>query len=513
MKFLKRLLIGLVVLIVLAGVGIAALVYLVDWNDFKETIQNQTKKHTGRDLVIAGDLSPSVFPWAGISIGEISLANAEGFGEQPFAKIGSADVKVELLPLLRKVVNIRTVELSGLNVDLQRGADGSTNWDDLLNRTTTTTTTTDDDTTTEVEGSTATIAALAVGGIQITDANVSWRDATSGTDAKLSGFNLQTGAIELEQPFELSTDFSLASDSMDLKADVQGSGEVTVDLEKQLYTLKGFQLTTDAKGATLPGGALVAKLGADVMAELNDQHVAVENLSLDALGIALDGQIDVTDLNTEAKVVGQLASKEFNPRELFKKLGIEAPVTADPDVLKTASLSVALAATPASAALNDLTIKLDDTTFSGGANVPSLAAAIPPLRFKFGVDTIDLDRYLPPPVEGADGEAETNGDAEATTADAGGDTPIELPMEMLRQLDIDGEFTVGDVKVSNLTTRDIVVPIKAKDGVLGVEGLQAALYEGKLDATAKLDATGELPSYGVDMQLAGRVCCQDRYAR
>ena len=89
MKLLKWLLIILVTLVLIIGVGTAALVYLVDWNDFKETIQNQTKKHTGRDLTITGDLSPSVFPWAGISIGEISLANAQRFGDQPFAQIDS----------------------------------------------------------------------------------------------------------------------------------------------------------------------------------------------------------------------------------------------------------------------------------------------------------------------------------------------------------------------------------------------------------------------------------------
>lgn len=502
MKFLKWLLIGVGILILLIGVGIVALVYLVDWNDFKETIQNQTRKHTGRELVISGDLSPSVFPWAGISIGEISLANAEGFGDEPFARIGSADVKVEVLPLLRKVVNIRTVELNGLNLNLQRAADGSTNWDDLLDRTSTTTTT-EDDTTTEVEGSAATIAALAVGGIDISDANVSWLDVQSGTDARLSNFNLQTGAIELEQPFDLSTDFTLASDSMDLNAAIKGSGEVTVDLANQVYSLNDFKLTSDAKGASLPGGELNAKLSADIMAQLGEQQVAVKNLSLSALGIKLNGAIDVTDLDTEPNITGQLSTDEFNPRDMFEKLGIEAPVTADPDVLGKASMSLAITATPAAAALNDLTIKLDDTTFSGSASVPSLAATIPPLRFTFGVDAIDLDRYLPPPVEGDEAEAadESNADAEAAATD--GDAPIELPMDLLRELDVDGEFSVGSVKVSNLTTTDIVIPVKAKDGVLGVEALQALLYEGKLSANAKLDATADIPVYGVDLQLNG----------
>ena len=137
MKLLKWLLGTVAVLVLIIGVGVAALVYLVDWNDFKDTIQNQVKKQTGRDLTITGDLSPSVFPWAGISIGEISLANAAGYGETPFASIDSADVKVKLLPLIKREINVRTVQLKGLQLDLQREADGTTNWDDLLASTTT----------------------------------------------------------------------------------------------------------------------------------------------------------------------------------------------------------------------------------------------------------------------------------------------------------------------------------------------------------------------------------------
>ena len=114
MKVLKWLVVTMFVLVLVIGAAAAALVYLVDWNDFRDTVQVQAKKHTGRDLTIAGDLRPTVFPWVGVSIGDIALANAEGFGNTPFVKMGSADVKVELLPLLKKEVNVRTVELLSL---------------------------------------------------------------------------------------------------------------------------------------------------------------------------------------------------------------------------------------------------------------------------------------------------------------------------------------------------------------------------------------------------------------
>ena len=502
MKFLKWLLGAVVVLVLVVGVGIAALVYLVDWNDFKDTIQNQVKKQTGRDLEIAGDLSPSVFPWAGISIGEIALANAEGYGEQPFASIGSADVKVELLPLIRREINVRTVELKGLQLDLQRAADGTTNWDDLLKSTTTTTTEAEGDgdveVTTEVEGSGATIAALAVGGIEVLNANVSWNDEMTGTDAALTGFNLVTGAIELAKPFDLNIDFSVASNSMDLNADIKGGGELTMDLDGQVYSVNGFSLTADAKGGALPNGELQATFGADVIAKLAEQQIDVSALNLSAMGIEMSGVINVSDLDTEPQVTGQLSSNEFSPKELFAKLGIEAPVTADDTVLSKASMKLALAATPASAALNDLTITLDDTNFTGSASLPSLEGEIPPVRFDFAVDAIDLDRYLPPT-----SDAEETEDAGDTAAATDPDAPIELPTDLMRQLDIDGTFRVGNVKISNLTTTNIVVPLKASGGKIALQGIEASMYEGKFDGTASVDVSSDTPAFGVAMNLGG----------
>ena len=506
MKLLKWLAIIVVALVLVLGIGIGALVYLVDWNDQKERIQGLVKTHTGRDLVIAGDLDPSVFPWAGISIGEISLSNADGFGDLPFAKMGSADVKVELLPLLRRTVNIRTVELSGLELDLQRNAEGITNWDDLIATTSTRTTTEEEagdaEVTTEVEGNTATIAALAVGGIDISNATVRWTDAQAGLDAQLSDFDLKTGTIELAKPFSLETNFSVASNSLDLAADIDGSGEVMIDLESQTYSLSGFTLNTDAKGPSFPGGALEASLGANVVAALGEQSVSVDELTLNALGMALKGQVDVTGLDTEPTVVGNLASDEFSPREMFEMLGIEAPVTADEAALTRASLGLSFTATPASVAMTDIAIALDDTNLTGTASVPSLEGAVPPLRFDLALDAINLDRYLPPKAEGeAEESAEEGGDAPAAEP-SDPDAPIVLPTEMLQALDVDGTFTAGELIVSNLSTTDIVIPVKASGGKVGVDGVTASLYQGAISATANLDVSGGTPRYAAAADLA-----------
>ena len=516
MKILKWLAILFLGLVVVVGLGIVSLVYLVDWNDQKQRIQSLVKTHTGRDLEIAGDLSPSVFPWAGISVGGITLSNAQGFGDEPFARIGSADVKVELLPLLRRTVNIRTVTLAGMELDLQRAADGTTNWDDLVDGSATTSTTTsteegpDGETeviTTEVEGSTATIAALSVGGIDISDASVHWRDAQADMDATLSGFDLQTGAIALNAPFELTTDFDASSTAMDMSAEVESTAEVTLDLERQTYTLNGFTLDTTATGGALPGGEMTASLGANVVAALGEQRVVIDALVLQALGTTLGGEFTVTDLNTAPQVSGRLASDDIDPGALFDTLGIARPVTADASVLSGASLALNLAASPQGVAIDELVMTLDDTTLTGTLSVPTLAAAVPPLRFDLALDAIDVDRYLPPADESEEGDApdEPTGPTGPTGPDApaGGDVPIELPEELMRQLDVDGVLRIGSLTVSGLGTTDIVIPVKAAGGKAGVQGMSATLYEGVLDASAGVDVSGDMPVYSGTGTLEG----------
>ncbi len=495
MKILKRVIIGLISLIVVAFVVLAIFISTLDLNAYKEEIQKITREQTGRDLAINGELDASFFPWIGISIGQVELSNAEGFGEQPFARMDAAKVKVEVLPLLRRQINVDSVELNGLTLDLQVAEDGRSNWDDLMQASASTSTTTDDETS-EVEGGAPVVAAIAVGGVSVKNANISWLDRQSGSDAQLSNFNLQTGAIELAEPFSLKTGFDMISNSFAVKSRLDAKGEVTIDLEQQKYMLTALNVKTSATGDAVPVNNAELSMDADVIADLGKQKISVANLILNVLDIVLEGRLDVTALDTDPQITATLVNpKPFSPRDLFNRLDIEEPLTADDSVLKEMSLTMNVEASSRQAKLNDLNIRLDDTTFSGNLSVPDLSADLPPVRFAFNVDDMDLDRYLPPP-------AETEEAAEkGATSDT--DTPIELPLQLMRKLDVAGEFSVDKIKVSNLSAQSIVVPVKAKNGVITLDGVAAQMYEGKLGSVFSLNAKSDTPSYQVRADLGG----------
>ncbi len=60
-------------------------VYLFfDPNDYKDRIAAAVKQSTGRELLLPGKLSLSIFPWIAIETGEASLGNPPGFGNEKF---------------------------------------------------------------------------------------------------------------------------------------------------------------------------------------------------------------------------------------------------------------------------------------------------------------------------------------------------------------------------------------------------------------------------------------------
>src|SRR5262249_672400 len=57
-----------------------------------------------------------------------TLGNLPGFGDEPFAAVKHAALRVRLLPLLRKQLEIGRVEVDGLDLHLRKNAAGRGNW-------------------------------------------------------------------------------------------------------------------------------------------------------------------------------------------------------------------------------------------------------------------------------------------------------------------------------------------------------------------------------------------------
>src|ERR1700753_2748326 len=107
---------GLVVLLIVVLLGIRL---FVNPNDYKDRIARAVKSSTGRELTLAGEIKLSVFPAIALELGPATLGNPAGFdAAQPFAAVQHISLKVRLLPLLHKELQVGKVDIDGLDLRL-----------------------------------------------------------------------------------------------------------------------------------------------------------------------------------------------------------------------------------------------------------------------------------------------------------------------------------------------------------------------------------------------------------
>ncbi len=435
-------LLGLVALLLLA---IAAIVILVDPNDYKDEIAQAVKQHTGRELKLAGDLGLSFYPWLAIKVRKAELGNRAGFGAEPFAAIDAADVGVRLWPLLHRQLEVGRVSLEGLHLNLRVDAQGRSNWEDLGGGETSTAGAQ------STESGPAPQASIA--GLSIKDSQLDYQDAQAGSHTRIEGLQLETGRLSPGEPTSLVLAFKYSS----------GAGS----------------------GPPLPVKLRIPALTLDLEAE----SVQAPQFDLYVDPAHISGQLDGRDILKSPVLEGRIALDEVSLRELMKTFGVTPPRTRDANVLQKLSLQSAVRADSKSAALSDVKLKLDDTQMNGRLSVADFKTTA--LRFDLKVDRLDLDRYLPPEEKAAKPARETPSE------------PIVLPVDMLKTLNAQGTLDIAALTAAGIKFTAVKVKVDAQDGQVRIDPSQAQIYSGTHRGKVIIDARGATPQVSVEEQLSG----------
>lgn len=246
LKILAFVLGGLLLLLIAALVTASL---LFDPNDHRERIAAAVKEKTGRELAL-GAIELKLFPWLNVAIADVRLGNAAGFGETPFAQAHELSAGVRLLPLLlHRRIEVSTVTLDGLRVNLAKDAQGRSNWDDLLKS--------DTAAAPEKKAPSSTTEAqfdprsIDIAGLKIRDTAIVYHDAQAGTHYELSQLNLETSALKPDAPIDIELAVSLLSRLPQAKADIRFSGTVTPDLANKSFTTRNLKLDVNGLRATL----------------------------------------------------------------------------------------------------------------------------------------------------------------------------------------------------------------------------------------------------------------------
>jgi AsmA protein len=275
--------VGVPLVLLVAVIIIVPLVF--DPNEHKPQLTALVKDATGRDFKIDGDIKLSLFPWVGVSTGAVELGNAPGFGPEPFARLDKADVRVAIVPLLSKRVEVATLTVHGAAVHLARDKQGKSNWDDLTASAAAATPAEQAppprDTPT---GPAAMAASFALGGIDIRDATLTWHDAAAGTSQRIEGLQLTTGAVKLGpqltlEPVPIKLSFAAKSTQPAATGKVMLETLAAPDLINGRHRLDNTKLnvTFDAPGFGVSGNLTLA---AQLLADLPKDTLDIKGLHL-----------------------------------------------------------------------------------------------------------------------------------------------------------------------------------------------------------------------------------------
>jgi AsmA protein len=467
---------GIAGIVVIAAI---ALILFFDPNDFRDRISATVKEKTGRDLVV-GDISLSVFPWLAVELGRTELGNAEGFDGDEFLSFEQASLSVKIMPLLlSQQVEVGTAALDGLNVNLQVAADGTTNWDDLAEGGDAGA----DDGDIDREGATG---EFDVASIAITNASINYADAAAGSTYRISNLTFETGRIATETPIDINAGFDLAMTPGELGGSIALRGTTTFSDDLARLSVDGLNISGALDGV-IDGPAEFNFDARAIQLDTAAQSIDPGEIDLMALDLAMAMDVEPFSYAGTPQPVADLRVAPFSLKALMQTVGVEPPVTADPDALENVSFSARATVGEDAVALSAMTLELDRSTMTGMMSLPMTATGA--LGFDLEVDRIVLDGYMAPADESA-----------ASSSDEGSD--VEIPTDLIRALNVNGSFRVREASLTGMEFSDLEVGVNADGGRLRLNPLVAKFYDGGYAGDVQIDASQSVPFISVDERIA-----------
>jgi len=379
MKWIKRVGLLLVAIVLVAILAATAFVLTFDPNDYKPQIAAQVEKQTGRSVQFNGDLSVTIFPWLGAATEDVVLSNAKGFKPEAMVKVKRLEARAALLPLLRGQFEVGTLMLEGAEINLARHENGETNWDDLVARQTAEAAKPGKPETVEPQDGEGPPMNLTVGGVEIRDATVHWRDAQAGREVTIDGLDLTTGTLADGEPtdIELVSNFRLALPDMPpLKGSLDLNTKAQLWFERQdaLFKDLAFNLVVsrDGKGDS----PLPERLEAMLQVDKADLRLAKSQARLD--GITLDvngksvGPLSFLESRLETVLEADWSTGRYELPSLTLTADLKGLPEVDDSVKVEATAAVAADLQAGTATLRNLELASDPVKASGQVEVSGL---------------------------------------------------------------------------------------------------------------------------------------------
>ena len=505
-KLIGLLLLGLLLLLVAAGF---ALTHFFDPNDYKDEIRDLAREHTNLELELKGDIGWSLFPWLGIEITDAKVASANT-PDDPFADLRLLGLSVQVLPLLRKEIQMSDIRIDGLSLNLHRNAAGQSNWEHIGkpqgadDDATTEPQTQEEATSSEQPASSSTPLKLDINSLIVNGARIDYHDEQSGQQFNLESVQLTTGAIRDAEPVALKFSGFLGNAKPLIRARIELTTKASIDQILQRVLLDELTLSGEVAGEPLNGKTANFTVRGNLLYDQSAQVARWDNLKLSVNQLKALGELHVSELDKQAQLSGALSIAPVNLQEFLNGVGVELPAMADKKALTHFEFNSRLQGTPNSLLFNEIALSLDQTALTGSAGIKDFTKNA--LYAQLQGDQLDADRYLPPVQKKAQTERQAEVKQQAEQAGSSGTTALpeatsksawstdaELPIEQLRAVNADLDLAFNELTISKFPISQAKLKLLAKQGVITLENLQGNLFNGEFKTSASLNAKAEQP--------------------
>ncbi len=517
MKVMRRSIKFFFILLALVLLALLAFVATFDANNYKPQIIKQVENATGRSFSIDGDINLSIFPWIGLKVEDVALGNEKGFNAKTFASIKQLDIKVNVLPLLKKEVEINTIRLHGLNVFLEVAKNKSNNWASLTQPGAEPTAASNvkkadkpappesQSKSSAVVEADSPLQSLKIEGFEFVDAVIRYDDRSSNTHATVSELNLTTSAITFDQPIDVAFGARIKNNQPVIDTRLKLGTQLTINKALTEFDLADFVFVILADANEFIAQPEQIKIKTDINVSMDTQRVVVKQLQLSALGTTTVADITISQFLKTPVIQGSIEVQPFNAREVAKRVAVELPVMAKDDALNRVAIKTQIKLRGEKLQANDFVLTLDDSILSGWIHVLNLSKQ--QLRYELAFDHLNINDYLPPePVvekKPAATKSATPGVKAAALNETAstGDEKIELPLEMMRQLDIEGDFKIASLTAKDYQIKQLLMRLKAHKGEINIKPLSMQMLQGQVNAAVKVNVQKTTPAYGINLKV------------
>ena len=544
--------------LVLVVILLLTIPFFLDVNHYKQQIEQEVEDATGRVLQI-GELHASLFPWVGVTLDQVTLANRKGFTAHDFLKVKHLDVQVAFLPLLSQSIEIKRFKLDEPEVYLERNAKGEGNWEDLLPASSKEAVPAKGKTTANSSPSSSpstspALVALTAESLKLKDGKFTWKDDKAGKNIVLSDVQVLLDDVQLKHPVQARISARVNGDLIEMQANIGPLLDVShLDVEhlpvqlivkSDAIALKSFASSLPALPEIL-GDIHQASLMLNVQAEQRPDGVrllAGDAALTAASKVGLSWKMEMPNANAlhiknmavsindqallhmQGDVKGLSKTPNYQIRVQSEKIqrawlsnfvpALTQMYAAHPAPWDSVKLGASLAGSTQRLDIRDMQLLLNDDMLqiSGTANF----SKAPDIRLRIAANTLHIDPWLPQPKEddsNQDGEQQVSASDAAkvpskdsqSVASEGSNSPaaVEPDLRFLKPWRVSLQLQMEQLLMRGLVMEHLRGSLNGERGVFKLDPLRFDLAGGQVREVASLNVNRYPASWTESIHISG----------